>query len=140
MPSVLLQIVCWNLLASSDSHDAHVAVNYFDTCFSQYNQVACWGSNEYGQLGRGDTDDIKGKPRDLELILTPIDLGDDFVIKQIAGGAASHHCAVSVDARLKCWGDNDWGLYTAQRTHHSEVDSVAGTRPTRLWRHEQPRG
>ena len=102
----------WTLyfVASSqyDLSQPQIAINRYDTCFSQHGHVACWGFNAYGQLGRGDTEPFDGIN---EIVLDPIDLGDDFVVKLVSGGCDSHHCAVSVDGRLKCWGENGFGMF-----------------------------
>merc|ERR1719464_1042266 len=108
MMSSVLVALSW-LSARADVSEPQVAINRYDTCFSQHGQVACWGENAKGQLGRGDTNSIGNTASDIALILDPIDLGDDFYVKQIAGGGNRHHCAVSVDGRLKCWGQNDDG-------------------------------
>ena len=105
--STLVTLIC--LLVPADVSQPQVVTNKLSTCFIQYAQVACWGRNGNGQLGRGNTIDIGGSS---DLILYPIDLGDDFVIKQVAGGSGSHNCAVSVDGRLKCWGSNDYGTFS----------------------------
>ena len=65
---------------------------------------------EAGQLGRGNTEHFGDDANDLLLPLNPIDFGDDFIVKQIAGGAYYHHCASSVDGRCKCFGYNNYGL------------------------------
>lgn len=58
--------------------------------------VACWGGNEYGQLGNGTTTQRS----------TPL------TVNGLASGVASlasgdhHSCAVTVVGGVKCWGDN----------------------------------
>ena len=98
MTSTLVAVLC--LLVRADVSQPQVAISQYNTCLSQYGQVACFGANSGGQLGQGNTDEIGDKASDIALILSPIDLGDDFVVKQIAGGSQSHLCAVSVDSRL----------------------------------------
>jgi len=92
-----------------DLSEPQMAINRDDTCYVQYGQVVCWGANYAGQLGRGDTEDIGDDVGDLSLTLTPIDLGQNFILKQFVGGGQAHHCAVSVDNRLKCFGRNNYG-------------------------------
>jgi len=60
-------------------------------------RVQCWGCNDHGQLGVGDTASAEG-PR-------PVDLAD---IRHISAGGA-HTCALDVDDRLFCWGNNSEG-------------------------------
>jgi hypothetical protein len=61
--------------------------------------VECWGANEAGQLGAGDTMDRKGSVThpDLGGIATQISLGDQF------------SCALLSSGQVKCWGANDAG-------------------------------
>lgn len=67
-------------------------------------QVRCWGDNERGQLGQGDTADVGGStvPSDAP----PIALGRRAVAIT-AGG--SHTCALLDNRRLRCWGAGDLG-------------------------------
>jgi len=92
-----------------DLSQPQMAANLYDTCFIQYGQVVCWGGNTNGNLGRGDREDIGNDAGDLSLNLTPIDLGPNFIVKQFVGGSLGHHCAVSINGRLKCFGRNDYG-------------------------------
>jgi len=92
-----------------DLSEPQMATNRDDTCYVQYGQVVCWGANYYGQLGRGDTEYIGDDVGDLSLTLTPIDLGPNFIVKQFVGGSWAHHCAVSINGRLKCFGYNYYG-------------------------------
>jgi len=58
--------------------------------------VKCWGSNEYGQLGDGTTDDR----------LTPVDVvGLTEEVTSISAGRG-YTCAVTASGGLKCWGYN----------------------------------
>ena len=65
----------------------------------------------FGQLGTGDSESIGNDASSIAQALTPIDLGTGFILNIVAGGSEYHHCALSVDARLKCWGDGDHGVY-----------------------------
>ena len=98
--------------AQFDMSQPQITVTRTDTCFCQHGQSACWGNNDKGQLGRGNTDSIGDESSHIGFILDAIDLGNDFVVKQVAGGSQSHHCAVSIDYRLKCWGWNHKGMHT----------------------------
>jgi hypothetical protein len=61
--------------------------------------VLCWGSNEFGQLGRSD---IAGSSKPVK-----IDLGGAKAAEVAAGGF--HSCARMVDGSLRCWGRNERG-------------------------------
>lgn len=65
--------------------------------------VKCWGSNRYGQLGTGTTDDRGDEPGEMGDALAAVPLGAGR--KAIAVSAGSHHtCAVLDDGGVKCWG------------------------------------
>jgi Regulator of chromosome condensation (RCC1) repeat len=68
--------------------------------------VRCWGGNENGQLGLGNTDSLG----DDEAItsVSPIQLPTGFNVKQIAAGA-NHTCVLSEVGQIICWGDNQFG-------------------------------
>ena len=61
--------------------------------------VRCWGSNDAGRLGYGNTEDIGDDE-------TPADAGDvdvgDTVLALAAGG--THTCALLPMGRVRCWG------------------------------------
>lgn len=66
--------------------------------------VRCWGSNEFGQLGYANSNNIG----DDEI---PNSIGDVNVgakIVQITTGE-SHTCALTVEGKVRCWGKNDLG-------------------------------
>jgi alpha-tubulin suppressor-like RCC1 family protein len=85
-----------------------IAASFRHTCaLSEEGKVICWGDNQFGQLGYGDTTNRGGTPDS-----TPDKLGfvDLPVVKTIvSGNTASHTCAVLVSGLVKCWGANDRG-------------------------------
>lgn len=63
------------------------------------NQLNCWGSNSFGQIGDGTS----------ALHLQPVDVyGLTQGIKAIASGAM-HTCALTDSGTVKCWGSNEFG-------------------------------
>ena len=97
----------------------HVAAGARHTCVVLRNDcVKCWGGNEYGQLGYGDTDprgDDADDPEtddvnegEMGLKLPPVG-GMGFKVKAIATGDW-HTCAImKSDDSVQCWGLNDEG-------------------------------
>lgn len=62
-------------------------------------RVRCWGANEAGQLGIGDTADFRALPAAVKHLgpVTALAAGD------------SHACAVTYRSRARCWGANHSG-------------------------------
>ncbi len=67
------------------------------------NNVKCWGSNDRGQLGQGDTDNRGDAGGEMGNNLDPIDFGNTFTPSHIVCGQ-EHTCAVSDADDVKCWG------------------------------------
>ncbi len=70
--------------------------------------LKCWGRNDVGQLGLGDTASRGSKPNEMGKMLLPVDLGPSAQVTQVAMGDR-HSCAVLGDRSLKCWGYNGTG-------------------------------
>ena len=71
-------------------------------------EVKCWGANESGQLGAGDTLD-RGKDLDtmgLSLPIVPLGVGRQAL--QVSPGA-DHVCALLDNGGVRCWGNNQAG-------------------------------
>lgn len=67
--------------------------------------VRCWGRNDFGQLGTGDTEYLG----DNEAVDSAplVNLGGQAAV-QVSAGVA-HSCAVMDDATVRCWGRNAFG-------------------------------
>merc|ERR1719347_812744 len=69
-------------------------------------RVKCFGDGYNGQLGSGSEasigSDVTGDD------LPTVDFGVDFNVTALATGEGdvSHHCALSVTAAMRCWGNN----------------------------------
>ena len=68
--------------------------------------VKCWGRNDHGQLGLGDTVARGARASDMGDALPIVPLGAP--VRAIAAGA-NHTCALLDGGQVKCWGLNDTG-------------------------------
>jgi alpha-tubulin suppressor-like RCC1 family protein len=64
-------------------------------------QIKCWGPNDEGQLGTGDTASRGGSRGEMGLQLTSVDVGGD--VGQLSVGM-KHTCAMLDTGQVKCWG------------------------------------
>ncbi|NRA47307.1 MAG: hypothetical protein HRU09_20345, partial [Oligoflexales bacterium] len=71
-------------------------------------RVKCWGRNDHGQLGRGNTANRGNANGEMGDDLDFIELGTGRTVKTITGGRY-HVCAILDNDDLKCWGRNDYG-------------------------------
>ncbi len=65
--------------------------------------LKCWGRNDVGQLGLGDTLDHGDDPGEMGSDLPAVDLGAKHHAIQVVAGAG-HTCALLDDHGVKCWG------------------------------------
>ncbi|UQA56515.1 RCC1 domain-containing protein [Polyangium aurulentum] len=70
--------------------------------------VKCWGYNEYGELGLGDTNHRGDDVAEMGNALPTVDLGSDQTVKAITAGFR-HTCALLANGSVKCWGLNGDG-------------------------------
>ena len=78
-------------------------------------KVACWGRNDQGQIGNGNTGTNA-------LTATPVTLPAD--VTMVAVGA-DHACALQTDGKVYCWGDNVYGQLGDGKTADSNVPVLA---------------
>ncbi len=67
--------------------------------------VKCWGLNNRGQLGLGDTQSRGDGPGEMGATLPAVNLGPGRTALQLTAGDA-HTCARLDDGSVKCWGYN----------------------------------
>jgi E3 ubiquitin-protein ligase HERC3 len=65
--------------------------------------LKCWGDNEFGQLGLGDTRSRGGAPVEMGDALPRVDLGSSRTVRSVAA-SDQHTCALLDDDSVKCWG------------------------------------
>eukprot|EP01083_Nonionella_stella_P067414 178301_1 len=86
-----------------------VTAGYVSTCaLSASNKIKCFGMNNYGQLGIGDTVDRGQSVGQMGDNLPFVELGTGFTPIQIEAGDY-HVCALSDLGKVKCWGLNNYG-------------------------------
>eukprot|EP01083_Nonionella_stella_P170462 580144_1 len=87
-----------------------IVMGSYHTCLVSANKrMKCFGRNDDGMLGYGDTNNRGDGPGEMGDSLPDIDLGSDFAVMQIAP-ASFYTCALSVDSRMKCFGRNWYGV------------------------------
>ncbi len=80
------------------------------------NRVACWGNNEWAQLGDAGTDDSP----------TPMRVDSPLGAVSVAAGDW-HSCAVTIERRLACWGNNEYEQIAADgEAIESEPHLISG--------------
>jgi alpha-tubulin suppressor-like RCC1 family protein len=70
--------------------------------------LKCWGENDAGALGLGDTTDRGTLPAHMGDALPAISLGTGRAAVGFACGI-DHTCAILDSGALKCWGSNNSG-------------------------------
>jgi alpha-tubulin suppressor-like RCC1 family protein len=80
----------------------------FSCALLDNNLVKCWGENDYGNLGLGDTTQRGGGPGEMGDALPYVDLGSGRTAKKIALSYNSA-CALLDNNKVKCWGSNYLG-------------------------------
>jgi cysteine-rich repeat protein len=76
-------------------------------------QLRCWGSNTYGQLGRGNIEPHGDDPGDMPALI--VDVGGDVVL---ADAGDDHICVVLATGGTRCWGYNENGQLGLGHTNH----------------------
>lgn len=83
---------------------AHIAVGADHSCALFVDgRIKCWGTNEAGQLGLGDTSARGDEAGEMGYRLPVVDLGTNAIAVAIAAGYM-HTCALLATGSIKCWG------------------------------------
>ncbi|TPV93617.1 MAG: hypothetical protein B7733_19730 [Myxococcales bacterium FL481] len=97
------------LPAQGPADVASVSAGYRHTCaVLNSGELKCFGSNDKGELGQGDTQPRGHHVGEMGDRLSEVDLGPTFLTSAVAAGI-ERTCAVNDDAGLKCWGSNTVG-------------------------------
>jgi alpha-tubulin suppressor-like RCC1 family protein len=90
---------------------AIAAGKYHNCAILDNSSIKCWGSNNAGQLGLGDTVNRGADPGGGDQMgdnLPSVDLGTGRTARGITAGD-NQTCAILDDASIKCWGSNTAG-------------------------------
>eukprot|EP01083_Nonionella_stella_P271972 922040_1 len=89
-----------------------MAAGWYHNCVLERNVTKCFGRNNYGQLGQGDTNQRGDEPNEMGDNLPEIDLGSNFKPTHVILGYW-HTCVVgegiSATNTAKCFGRNNYG-------------------------------
>ncbi len=78
------------------------------TCAIRGTVVKCWGINNFGQLGIGDTANRGDNPGEMGASLPAVNLGTGRTATALSAGN-DHTCALLDNGSVKCWGLNNVG-------------------------------
>jgi alpha-tubulin suppressor-like RCC1 family protein len=85
-------------------------------------QTQCWGANNSGQLGLGDTNNRGDDIYDFRGTNMFLNVGIGRTISQLSGGS-EHACALMDNGKVKCWGENYYGQLGYGDTSFRGIDS-----------------
>ncbi len=86
-----------------------ISSSFVNTCALLDNlTVKCWGRNDRGQLGLGDTANRGDGPGEMGNSLPAVALGTGLTVDTLAMGEL-HACARFTNATVKCWGFGAFG-------------------------------
>jgi alpha-tubulin suppressor-like RCC1 family protein len=105
----------------------------FSCARTSIGSVKCWGFNNLGQLGLGDTTSVGGAPNEMGSALPAVDLGlvgHSVIDVQLGNDFA---CALIDDGSVRCWGNNSYGQLGVGSLH-----SPIGTSPADMGSSLQP--
>ena len=95
-----------------------IRLGYAHVCIRLDNDtLECWGRSDNGQLGDGNTPNVKGTP-------TAVILGKSIQSFKTGG---HHNCAILTDGTLWCWGANQEGQLGVSSTENCSDPSSPGS-------------
>ena len=101
---------------------SEIAAGWGHTCALMTDgSVECWGSNKYGQLGSGESDEVRFTPMEAAGLVRS-------AVKLRAAGGQS--CAVTIYGGVRCWGGNKYGQLGDGTSQDKRIPAaVAGLTP-----------
>jgi alpha-tubulin suppressor-like RCC1 family protein len=119
-----------SLGAASGVTVTQIAIGFRHNCalFSD-RSVKCWGDNEYGQLGIGNTETIGDDELPSSIGPVSITTARGVSVTRLEAGGF-HTCALLSDGSAKCWGRGDYGQLgtaSAENVGDDELPSSAAS-------------
>jgi alpha-tubulin suppressor-like RCC1 family protein len=115
--------------------------NNFSCALFENGKIKCWGQNDSGQLGLGDTASRGKAAGEMGETLSFVDLGPDQAAVSLYRGGLQFVCAKLINSSVKCWGSNISGQL-GQDDNLNKGDETGetgeGLLPTYLGRHLEP--
>eukprot|EP01083_Nonionella_stella_P151009 482036_1 len=106
---VVLILLSFLIFTSNSASLSYVIdAGAYHTCVLDSNRTKCWGFASFGRLGYENTINIGDQANEMGNNLSVVDLGSNFIPKQIVTGDA-HTCALSTANKVKCFGYNGYG-------------------------------
>ena len=111
----------WQVGDMKDGKIIDIFTAQFHSCvlteLSGVRRVYCWGSNDKGQLGNGQSGNGKYSA-------VPVKVGGDIVGKNVTaiGGTGDVSCAIA-DGKIYCWGSNEEGELGYKAPRHPTLSS-----------------
>jgi alpha-tubulin suppressor-like RCC1 family protein len=87
------------------------------------NHVRCWGDNQWGQIGRGDTSNIGDNGGEMGANLKDVPFGAGLTAAKLYSNGG-HNCALLSNGGVKCWGLNTWGQVGLNVGNDAPVDKL----------------
>lgn len=112
-----------NTVIASSARATLLAAGASHACASDGVRVWCWGRNNQGQLGSGDTVDRYPTPVEVSRLVLPAGV----MIRDLAlGGDTS--CVLLSDGGVRCWGDGGFGRLGDGRSNIVDVPTPVNWR------------
>ena len=93
-----------------------VGLGLYHSCGVLFNgSVLCWGLNNYGELGNGNTSSM----------YYPVALSGVYNFSSVSAGDY-HSCGVLLNGFVLCWGRNDYGELGLEPNLYSPAEALAG--------------
>jgi alpha-tubulin suppressor-like RCC1 family protein len=91
-----------------------ISIGAYTTCaILDNNTLKCWGGNQWGQCGQGNTTQRGDQPNELGDALLPVALGTGRTVKKISADWRKT-CAILDNNKVKCWGyPSGLGIYSS---------------------------